>query len=171
RILLTPYVSGALIDAATLQAFFDDAYREAGVKPEDVDSGASLITGEALKQENAQAIVEMFSHSAGKFVTAAAGHNHEALLAAYGSGAVGLSEDNGWRILNVDIGGGTTKFALIDKGEVLETAAISVGARLIAFNPAGVCTRIEDPALVILGAETNGLRLETPVSDEAKEKL
>src|SRR2546422_378805 len=146
RILLTPYVSGTLIDAPALQAFFDAAYREADVKPEDVDSGAILITGEALKKENAQPIVEMFSPSAGKFVTAAAGHNHESLLAAYGSGAVGLSHDNGWRILNVDIGGGTTKFALIERGEVIETAAISTGARLIAFDAAGVCIRIEDPA-------------------------
>src|SRR5207249_671009 len=154
-----------------LQAFFDDAYREAGVKPEDVDSGAILITGEALKKENAQPIVEMFSHSAGKFVTAAAGHNHEALLAAYGSGAVGLSQDNGWRILNVDIGGGTTKFALIERGEVLETAAISTGARLIAFDAAGACTRIEDPALVILGSDVDGLRLEEKVSEETKKKL
>jgi ethanolamine utilization protein EutA (predicted chaperonin) len=152
-ILLTPYVSGTLIDAAALQAFIEATYASAGVKPEDVDSGAILITGEALKKENAQPIVELFSHQAGKFVTAAAGHNHEALLAAYGSGAVGLSLANGWRMLNVDVGGGTTKFALIDRGEVIETAAISVGARLIAFDESGRLARVEEPANVILGNE------------------
>src|SRR5438552_4707219 len=152
-ILLTPYVSGTLIDAAALQAFIEATYASAGVKPEDVDSGAILITGEALKKENAQPIVELFSHQAGKFVTAAAGHNHEALLAAYGSGAVGLSLENGWRLLNVDVGGGTTKFALIDRGEVIETAAISVGARLIAFDESGRLARVEDPANVSLGVD------------------
>ena len=43
----------------------------------------------------------------------------EAMLAAYGSGAVLASHEAGERILNVDIGGGTTKLALIDRGRVL----------------------------------------------------
>ena len=93
----------------------------------------------------------MFSQQVGKFICASAGPNHEALLAAYGSGAVGLSLENGWRVLNVDIGGGTTKLALIDHGEVLETAALSVGARLIAFDEAGTRHAHRGPAHVILG--------------------
>src|SRR5438034_536342 len=112
-ILLTPYTSGTSIDSKALQDFVDASYREAGVEPEDVDSGAVVITGEALNKENAQPIVEMFSRQAGKFICASAGPNHEALLAAYGSGAVALSEEHGWRLLSVDMGGGTTKLALI----------------------------------------------------------
>ena len=170
-ILLTPYVSGTLIDAAALQEFIESTYRKAGVEAEDVDSGAIVITGEALKKENAQPIVEMFSKQVGKFICASAGPNHEALLAAYGSGAVGLSLDNGWRLLNIDMGGGTTKLALIDHGEVLETAALSVGARLIAFDDTGTVTRIEEPAYVILGQDAGGLRVGEKVAEETKEKL
>ena len=54
-----------------------------------------------------------------ELVTATAGHNMEAMLAAYGSGAAKVSYDEGLRILNVDIGGGTTKLALLDRGQVL----------------------------------------------------
>jgi ethanolamine utilization protein EutA len=170
-ILLTPYVSGTLIDAPALQEFIETTYKRAGVQPDDVDSGAIVITGEALKKENAQPIVEMFSKQVGKFICASAGPNHEALLAAYGSGAVGLSLDNGWRLLNVDMGGGTTKLALIDHGQVLETAALSVGARLIAFDSTGTVTRIEDPAYVILGDDGSELRLGEALSEQTKETL
>jgi ethanolamine utilization protein EutA len=58
----------------------------------------------------------------------------EAMLAAYGSGAVLRSHETATRILNVDIGGGTTKLALIDRGRVLATAAFHVGGRLIAVD-------------------------------------
>src|SRR6266849_4013565 len=54
-----------------------------------------------------QLIVEYFAQYAGKFICAAAGHNHEALLAAYGSGAVDLSQNERKTVLNVDMGGGT----------------------------------------------------------------
>jgi ethanolamine utilization protein EutA len=47
-------------------------------------------------------------------------------------------------VLNVDIGGGTTKFAVCQQGAVLETAAIHVGARLLAWGPDGTLERIED---------------------------
>ena len=33
------------------------------------------------------------------------------MLAAYGSGAAKVSHDRGLRVLNIDIGGGTTKLA------------------------------------------------------------
>ena len=39
-------------------------------------------------------------------------------------------------MLNVDIGGGTTKLALIEKGEILATIAIAVGGRLIVEEKA-----------------------------------
>jgi ethanolamine utilization protein EutA len=144
-IMLTPYLSGTLIDLEKVKRFIENAYREARLKPEDIDTGAVIITGEALKKENAQPIVEYFAKYSGKFICAAAGHNHEALLAAYGSGAVDLSKTEHKRILNVDMGGGTTKFSLIEHGGVTQTAAINIGARLIAFDESNLVTRIEDP--------------------------
>jgi ethanolamine utilization protein EutA len=143
KIMLTPYLSGTLIDLEQVQRFIANVYREARLTPDDIDTGAVIITGEALKKENAQPIVEYFAQYAGKFICAAAGHNHEALLAAYGSGAVALSQSERKTVLNVDMGGGTTKFALIAHGDVTQTAAINIGARLIAFDASDVVTRIE----------------------------
>jgi ethanolamine utilization protein EutA len=150
QIMLTPYLAGTLIDIEKVQQFIEAAYREAGLVPEDIDTGAVIITGEALKKDNAQPIVEYFAQYAGKFICAAAGHNHEALLAAYGCGAVELSQSEGKAVLNVDMGGGTTKLALIAGGVVTQTAAINVGARLIAFDNANVITRIEDAGRVLM---------------------
>src|SRR5215510_6428484 len=123
-IMLTPYLSETLIDIRQVQRFIEAAYREAGLTPADIDTGAVIITGEALKKENAQPIVEYFAAYSGKFICATAGHNHEALLAAYGCGAVELSKSEGKSVLNVDMGGGTTKFSLIAHGDVTQTAAI-----------------------------------------------
>jgi ethanolamine utilization protein EutA len=143
KIMLTPSLSGTLIDVEQVQHFITNAYREARLKPNDIDTGAVIITGEALKKENAQPIVAYFAQYAGKFICAAAGHNHEALLAAYGSGAVELSKSERKTVLNVDMGGGTTKFALIEHGNVTQTATINIGARLIAFDASDVVTRRE----------------------------
>ncbi len=150
KIMLTPYLSETLIDIDKVKKFIEEAYKEAGLCPEDIDTGAVIITGEALKKENAQPIVEYFARYSGKFICAAAGQNHEALLAAYGCGAVDLSKAERKAVLNVDIGGGTTKFALIENGVVTQTASVNIGARLIAFDESNVMTRIEDTGRTLM---------------------
>jgi ethanolamine utilization protein EutA len=126
-IMLTPFLPDGTIDAAKLGAFIADCYREAGMAREDVDSGAVILTGEAIKRHNARAIDELFAAEAGKFVCATAGHKLECTLAAHGAGAVKLSKERDECILHVDIGGGTTKLALIDKGAFVGVAAFAVG--------------------------------------------
>lgn len=149
-IMLTPYLSATKIDTEKVNEFIHRAYEEAGLTPEDIDTGAVIITGEALKKENAQPIVEFFAEYSGKFICAAAGHNHEALLAAYGCGAVDLSKTEHKTVLNVDMGGGTTKFSLVEDGVVMQTASINVGARLIAFDENEIITRIEDAGRIMM---------------------
>jgi ethanolamine utilization protein EutA len=156
-ILLTPYRSDNTIDADELDAFVRNAYQEAGLERNDVDSGAVILTGEALKRTNAHAIADLFATEAGKFVCASAGHHMEALLAANGSGTVALSREPRRTLLNVDIGGGTSKLAVVRAGEVLATAAVAVGGRLVAFAPDGTVERLESPAEQ--AAEAAGVRL------------
>lgn len=137
-VMLTPHSSERRIDTDALAKFIERSYAEAGWKPDDVDTGAVITTGEAARKENASAIVQLFSGQAGKFVCATAGNHLESLLAAHGSGAVALSRDAATPlVLNVDIGGGTTKFAVCRDGRVEETAAIDIGARLISWDNAG----------------------------------
>ena len=149
-IVLTPYLHGTLIDTDKIIDFIHETYREAGMTSEDVDTGAVVITGEALKKENSRPILEFFAKDSGKFICASAGPNHEALLAAYGCGAVTLSKERNATVLNVDVGGGTSKLSLIRDGVVVQTAAVEVGARLIAFDASGVVTRMEEPAKLLL---------------------
>jgi ethanolamine utilization protein EutA len=142
-VALTPYASETRIDEDALGRIMDEAYAGAGTHPDDVDTGSVILTGEALRRENAQAIGELLAEMGGEFVCATAGHHMEAMLAAYGSGAAKVSHDRGLRVLNIDIGGGTTKLALIEHGRVLETAAIHVGGRLLVADPEGRITRLD----------------------------
>lgn len=142
---LTPYASAEHIDAGALGAIIDKAYHDAAVDPADVDTGVVILTGEALRRRNAEAVAGVLAERGGELVTATAGHHMEAMLAAYGSGAAQASYDRGQRILNVDIGGGTTKLAVVDRGQVVATAAVHVGGRLQVTDERGRLVRL-DPA-------------------------
>ena len=166
-IWLTPYRSDDRIDAEELGVLLAQAYREAGLGQEDVDSGAVILTGEALKRSNARAIADLFAEQAGKFVCASAGHNLEAVLAAHGSGSVALSRADGRVLLNVDVGGGTSKLALVRDGEVLGTAAMEVGGRLVALDGGGRVVRIESPARLVAHELGVPLRLGQPLGEAA----
>ncbi len=158
-ILLTPYLGNATtIDVDALDRFIGDAYQAAGIERDGIDAGAVIVTGEAAKKENAEAIAALFAEQAGKFVCATAGPNLEALMAAYGSGAVDLSQSRGTTVLNVDVGGGTSKLSVVQDGRVVETFAINVGARLVAMDADGRLIRIEDAARTV--AESLGIQLE-----------
>ncbi len=144
-VALTPYMSEERIDDRAIGGIIDEAYESAGVHPDNIDTGAVILTGEALRRENAQAIAEVLADVGGEFVCAAAGHHMESMLAAYGSGAAKASHDRGIPILNIDIGGGTTKLALVEGGNVVHTAAIHLGGRLAVFDAERRLTRL-DPA-------------------------
>lgn len=147
-IMLTPFTAAGAIDAEKLGAFIEQCYADAGTTPDAIDSGAVILTGEAIKKSNAAAIDELFAEHAGKFVCATAGHELEAVLTAHGSGAARYSQDPDISVLHVDIGGGTTKLALIDAGTVLDVQAFAIGGRLIAADENGEWTRIDDAALL-----------------------
>jgi ethanolamine utilization protein EutA len=151
-VALTPYQSEERIDDAALGRIIDDAYAGARLHPDEIDAGVVILTGEALRRENAQAIADVLSRQGGEFVCASAGHHMEAMLAAYGSGAARLSHDEGKRILNIDIGGGTTKLAIVEGGRVVSTAAIHIGGRLQVVDAAQRIVRL-DPAGRYLAAE------------------
>ena len=142
-VALTPYQSETRIDEQALGVIIDEAYAAAKLHPDDIDAGVVILTGEALRRENAAAIAGVIAEQGGEFVCATAGHHMEAMLAAYGSGAAKASHDSGTRILNIDIGGGTTKLALVEKGKILHTAAVHIGGRLLVVDQANRITRLD----------------------------
>jgi ethanolamine utilization protein EutA len=143
QVHFTPFTSGMRIDGRALGQIIDRAYADARVAPQDIDTGAVILTGEALRRHNAGTIAAVASEHAGDLVCATAGHHMEAMLAAYGSGAVRASHRDGSRLLNVDIGGGTTKFTLVDRGRIAATAAFGAGGRLVALAGDGRVARME----------------------------
>ena len=157
-IRLTPYVDETTIDSDAIGEFLTEWYDQAGYSAEDVDTGAVIVTGEASRKQNAEAISGLFSENAGKFVCAIAGPNLEALMSAHGSGAVDYSLNEDVTVLHVDIGGGTTKLAYIADGFIQDTASINVGAHLIEFDDAGQIVRTAEAAERI--ATDLGIELE-----------
>jgi ethanolamine utilization protein EutA len=170
-VALTPYASEVRIDEQAIGTIIDDAYAAAGVHPDEVDTGSVILTGEALRRENAQAIGELLAEIGGEFVCAAAGHHMEAMLAAYGSGAAKLSHDEDSHILNVDIGGGTTKLALVAHGSVEQTAAIHIGGRLIVVDADGRITRLDPQGAKLAKAAGFKWQLGLHVSAAELERL
>jgi ethanolamine utilization protein EutA len=148
-IILTPFLPDGTIDAHALHHFFHDCYHDAGYVPADVDSGAVILTGEAIKRTNARLIDEIFAAESGKFVCATAGHKLESILAAHGSGATDVSRKRSNWCLHVDIGGGTTKLALINAGKIESVAAFAIGGRLLARDATGEWTRIDTSARLV----------------------
>src|SRR5262245_44796047 len=142
-ILLTPYAGPDTIDADALGHFIARAYKDAMVTPEEIDTGALILTGVAVARSNARRIGELFAREAGKLVAVSAGDSLETVMAAHGSGAVARSIRDGAPVLNVDVGGGTAKIAVCTDGRVAAVTALDVGARLVCFNADGVIARVE----------------------------
>jgi len=144
KILLTPYVDETRIDVEALESFINEQYKNAQIRRDEVDTGALILTGVAVRRRNARAIAELFAQEAGKFVAVSAGDGLEATMAAHGSGAAAHSAKIGGVVLNIDIGGGTSKLALCNNGKVQEVSAADIGARLLAFDQDGIIVRIEE---------------------------
>src|SRR5580693_1069440 len=157
-ILLTPYASEDAIDADALGAFIARQYKDAKIDPDEIDTGALILTGVAVRRRNARRIGELFAAQAGKMVAVSAGDSLETVMAAYGSGAAARSIRSGAPLINVDIGGGTSKIAVCAEGKVIDVTALDVGARLVVLDDARRIVRLEEAGRRF-GAEL-GLKLE-----------
>src|SRR5213076_1376651 len=145
-ILLTPYSKEGEeeIDSAALGAFIEQQYRDAKVDPDEIDTGALILTGVAVRRRNARKIGELFARQAGKMVAVSAGDSLETVMAAHGSGAVARSIRNAAPVMNIDVGGGTAKIAVCADGKVIDVTALDIGARLIVLDEARRVVRVEE---------------------------
>jgi ethanolamine utilization protein EutA len=143
-ILLTPYAGEDEIDADALGAFIARQYADAKVDPDEIDTGALILTGVAVRRRNARRIGELFARQAGKLVAVSAGDSLESVLSAYGSGAVARSIRDSATVMNVDVGGGTAKIAVCRDGKVVGVTALDIGARLVVVDAASRIVRVEE---------------------------
>jgi len=170
-ILLTPFSGDWHIEAEPLRELVDETFQAAGLSREEIDTGAVIITGEAARRDNAQKIAELFSDEAGRFVCATAGPTLETIMAAHGSGAVLHSRDQGIALLNIDVGGGTTKISLIVNGKIRATTAVNIGARLIAHDSTNIIVRLEKAGRRFLSDLGQNLDLGQNISNDLKARL
>lgn len=152
EIYMTPLKTDVLIDTEALRDIVAAEFRKAGYRPEDTDSGAVIITGESARKENSDAVLKSLSDFAGDFVVSAAGPDMESLIAGKGSGAWQYSMDHHCRVVNLDIGGGTTNVVLFEDGETLARGCLDIGGRLICMNPQGIITKVSPAAAVMAQA-------------------
>lgn len=149
-IIFTPRDDDGQISGLELLHFIDSQYDAAGLAIDQVQSGAIIITGEASKARNARETVMELAGQLGDFVVATAGPHLESVIAGHGSGAAEHSRQHGARVLNVDIGGGTSNYAVFVAGQLRDTACLNVGGRLIQTHPDGTVQHAHEPVRRII---------------------
>jgi ethanolamine utilization protein EutA len=154
----TPLSAPDEIDADALAVLVRQEYSSAGIAPEQIETGAAIITGEAARTRNAEAILAALSGQAGDFVVSVAGPNAEAQIAGRGSGVARWSADHYEQVTSVDIGGGTSNAAVFALGRHLSSSAIAVGGRQVEIDHTGLVRRLPQPGRAIAEHAGIGLR-------------
>lgn len=150
-ILFTPLADRDSVDATKLKEIVRSEYAAAGISPEQVETGAVIITGETAKKKNADEILHALSGLAGEFVVSVAGPHVESLISGRGSGAAQYSLAHYTLVTNVDIGGGSANSVLFRSGNFLAAAAMNYGGRIIEIDHAsGQIRHIAEPAKSII---------------------
>ena len=149
-VIFTPFAADGNVDVQALDTFIRHQYGLAGLSMQEVESGAVIITGETSKVRNARDTVMSLAAGLGDFVVATAGPHLESVIAGRGSGAGAYSEKNAARVLNIDVGGGTSNYAVFEGGRVLDTACLNVGGHLLQTDAAGRVGTVHAPAAIIL---------------------
>lgn len=133
-IYFTPLISHNEIDGGKIREIIESEYEKAGITPDELDTGAVIITGETARKENAREVLNKLSGLAGDFVVATAGPDLEGIIAGKGSGAAAFSKERLTTVANLDIGGGTTNIAIFKDGEAIDTGCLDIGGRLIKIE-------------------------------------
>jgi ethanolamine utilization protein EutA len=152
-IQLTPLLKADEVDAPRLAKMVQAAYRAAGVTPEQIETGAVIVTGEIARARNGEEILAAISNLAGDFVVTVAGPNVEAQIAGRGSGASAASAAQFSQVTNVDIGGGTANAAIFRVGQHVASSALAVGGRqVVVERTSGLVRHIAPPGQAIINA-------------------
>ena len=152
KIIFTPLIDRYTIDVDAVINFLESEYKNAGINKYMVDTGAVIVTGETAKKKNADIIVKRISSESGKFVSASAGPNFESQLCALGSGIVDISREKQTTIMNIDIGGGSTKLAIVKNGIICSTSSINIGGHLLGIKKDFKIWRIDEPTEILMNS-------------------
>lgn len=164
--VFTPLVDERIDEAAVARQL--DRWLEAGgVRPDDIFGGGALLTGLTAQRDNAAALVQLIRQRLGDALVASADDPClESWLAFMGSCAELSLANPELRVLNLDIGGGTTNLALGQAGEVLRTGCLFVGARHVQVKPSTYRLERISPYAAALFAH---LGIDKTIGDELAE--
>ena len=161
-VVFTPLADHETIDVPRLMEIVRREYRQAGMDPQEIETGAVIITGETAKKNNADEILQALGGMAGEFVVTVAGPNLESMIAGRGSGAAQYSQKYFCKVTNIDIGGGSANSSTFQSGKMIAAAAMNYGGRILEIDHAsGRIRHIAEPARAIL----NDLRLDLKPGD------
>jgi len=134
-VALTPYASEERIDEARLGAIIDDAYGAARIGPDDIDTGVVILTGEALRRENAQAIAALIGRKAATSSAPPPATTWSRCSPATAPAPHGVVGDEAKRSPTSTLRG-TTKLGLVENGKVIATRRCMSAARLQVVDEA-----------------------------------
>ncbi|HQD61536.1 MAG TPA: ethanolamine ammonia-lyase reactivating factor EutA [Propioniciclava tarda] len=146
----TPLTSPDEVDVNRLVALVRGDYAAAGITPDQVETGAVIVTGETARTRNAEAILQGLAELAGDFVVTVAGPNLESQIAGRGSGAAEWSRQHYATVVTVDIGGGSSNAAVFRSGRHAASAASMVGGRQLTLDADGRVTHIAPSGVAII---------------------
>ena len=133
-LIRTPLRSEQMIEMESLWKIISGEYAAAGIRMEDIQTGAVIITGDTATKANAREVLTTLADRSGDFVVATAGPDLEGILAGKGSGAKEWSRKTGQVTANIDIGGGTANIAVFAYGKVEGTCTLHIGGRMLCFS-------------------------------------
>lgn len=133
-IIFTPLADHQLILVDDIKDFLQKEYQKAGIQKSDIQMGAVIITGESARKENASQVLQALSGYAGDFVVATAGPDLESIIAGKGACSHLYSQKHHTSVVNIDIGGGTSNYALFREGDIQDTACFDIGGRLLKVD-------------------------------------
>lgn len=149
EVFFTPLLSSTDIDVSSLIKLIENVYKDAKIEKSSVQTGAVIITGETARKKNADKILQELSTFAGNFVVAIAGSDLESIIAAKGSGSAALSKSKLAKVVNLDIGGGTTNLAYFDNGTATNTTCMDIGGRMIEVKDGNIYRMTEKAQKII----------------------
>ena len=81
------------------------------------------LSQEKLPEKKVLKDITKLAAFAGDFVVAVAGPDLEAIFTAQGAGKLAFSKNTTKKLININIGGGTSNYAVIQNGIILDTFA------------------------------------------------
>jgi len=165
-VVFTPFDSQGDIAVDQIEQFVQAQCAKANIALSEIATGAIIVTGETSKVRNARETVVALSERLGDFVVATAGPNLESVIAGHGSGASAYSRTHAARVLNIDVGGGTSNFAVFEAGRVVDTACLNVGGRLLEVDAHNEIIRTHAPALKVAADLWGQTDLPPALSDD-----